>query len=67
MYIQELKTATPQADGHSDLRHLFAYDPSRTQHLLQFTQAVMRAPGPLTSGEREVIAAMTSRENRCLF
>jgi alkylhydroperoxidase family enzyme len=67
MFIPELKTATPQADGQSDLRHLFAYDPERTQHLLQFTQAVMRAPGPLSSGERELFAAMTSRENRCLF
>jgi hypothetical protein len=27
MFIPELKTATPQADGQSDLRHLFAYDP----------------------------------------
>lgn len=67
MYIPELKTATPQADGQSDLRHLFAYDPARTQHLLHFTQAVMRAPGPLSPGERELLAAMTSRENRCLF
>ncbi len=67
MFIPELKTATPQADGQSDLRHLFAYDPGRTQHLLQFTQAAMRAPGPLSPGERELLAAMTSRENRCLF
>jgi len=67
MFIQELKTATPQADGQSDLRHLFAYGPALTEHLLQFTQAVMRAHGPLTSGERELLAAMTSRENRCLF
>jgi len=67
MFIPELKTATPQADGQSDLRHLFAYDPGRTQHLLQFTQAVMRAPGPLSPGERELLAAMTSRENHCLF
>jgi len=67
MFIPELKTATPQADGQSDLRHLFAYDPERTQHLLQFTQAVMRAPGPLSPGERELLASMTSRENRCLF
>ena len=67
MFIQELKTATPQADGQSDLRRLFAYDPSRTQHLLEFTQAVMRAPGALSAGERELLAAMTSRENRCLF
>lgn len=67
MFIQHLKDATPQADGQSDLRHLFAYDPSRTQYLLQFTQATMRAPGPLSPGERELIAAMTSRENSCLF
>ena len=67
MFIPELKTATPQADGQSDLRHLFAYDPGRTKHLLQFTQAVMRAPGPLSPGERELLAAMTSRENLCLF
>jgi len=67
MFISHLKDATPQADGQSDLRHLFAYDPARTQHLLQFTQEVMRAPGPLSPGERELIAAMTSRENRCPF
>lgn len=67
MFIAHLKDATPQADGQSDLRHLFAYDPSRTQHLLQFTQVAMRDPGPLSPGERELLAAMTSRENRCRF
>ena len=67
MFIAHLKDATPQADGQSDLRHLFAYDPARTQYLLQFTQAVMRAPGPLSPGERELVAAMTSRENHCRF
>jgi alkylhydroperoxidase family enzyme len=67
MFISYLKEATPQADGQSDLRHLFAYDPGRTEHLLRFTQGVMRAPGPLSPGERELLAAMTSRENRCRF
>jgi len=67
MFISHLKDATPQANGQSDLRHLFAYDPSRTRHLLEFTQEVMRAPGPLSPGERELIAAMTSQENRCPF
>jgi hypothetical protein len=60
MFIPELKTATPQADGQSDLRHLFAYD-RRGRSMLQFTQAVMRAPDAVT-GERELLAAMTSRE-----
>jgi alkylhydroperoxidase family enzyme len=67
MFIAHLKDSTPQADGQSDLRHLFAYDPGRTRHLLQFTQAVMRSPGALTPGERELLAAMTSQERRCLF
>jgi alkylhydroperoxidase family enzyme len=67
MFIAHLKDATPQVNGQSDLRHLFAYDPSRTQHLLQFTQQVMRAPGPLSPGERELVAAMTSKDNHCLF
>ena len=67
MFIPHLKDSTPQADGFSDLRHLFAYDPGRSQYLLQFTQAVMRSPGRLTPGERELLAAMTSQERHCLF
>jgi len=67
MFIPHFKDATPQALGQSDLRHLLAYDPDRTQHLLQFTQAVMRAPGPLSPGEREMVAAMTSHANDCFF
>jgi alkylhydroperoxidase family enzyme len=46
---------------------LFAYDPARSEHLLKFTQEVMRGPGPLSPGERELLAAMTSTENHCLF
>jgi hypothetical protein len=68
MFIQEFVDATnPQCSGHSDLRRLFAYDPARSTPLLLFTQAVMRAPGPLSPGERELIAAMTSQGNHCLF
>ncbi len=67
MYIKHLTDSTPQADGQSDLRRLFVYDPSRTRHLMQFTQAVMRDPGPVSPGERELLAAMTSKENHCLF
>ena len=67
MFIPHFKHATPQADGQSDLRRLFAYDPDRSKYLLEFTQATMRAPGPLSPGERELLAAMTSRENACLF
>jgi alkylhydroperoxidase family enzyme len=67
MFIQHFIDATPQADGQSDLRRLFAYDPGRSAYLLQFTQAVMRGPGPLSPGERELLAALTSKERSCVF
>ena len=67
MFIQHLKDATSQVSGQSELRHLFAFDPSRSRPLLQFTQEVMRAAGALSPGERELIAAMTSQANQCLF
>lgn len=47
--------------------HLFNYKPQWTLHLAAFTQAVMRGPSPLTSGERELIAAFTSRLRNCVF
>jgi alkylhydroperoxidase family enzyme len=47
--------------------HLFAFQPAATEHLARFTQEVMREPGPLTPGLRELIAAYTSRRNDCPF
>ena len=47
--------------------YLFNYKPQWTQHLAAFTQAVMRGPSPLSSGERELIAAFTSRLRNCVF
>jgi len=46
---------------------LFAFKPERTRFLAQFTQGVMRGPSPLSPGLRELIAAFTSRRNRCPF
>lgn len=47
--------------------HLFNYKPERTQFLAMFTQEVMRGPSPLSPGQRELIAAFTSRMRDCLF
>jgi uncharacterized peroxidase-related enzyme len=47
--------------------HLFAFKQDRTAFLEELTQGVMRGPSPLTPGERELIAAFTSRRNQCLF
>jgi hypothetical protein len=47
--------------------HLFAFKHARTQFLERFTQGVMRGPSPLSAGERELIAAFTSKRNQCPF
>jgi alkylhydroperoxidase family enzyme len=69
--------AGPWADGIRQARgagqpipqiwHLFAFKPDRTDHLARFTQGVMRGPSPLSPGQRELIAAFTSRRNDCPF
>jgi alkylhydroperoxidase family enzyme len=47
--------------------HLFNYKPERTRFLAMFTQEVMRGTSPLSPGQRELIAAFTSRMRDCLF
>lgn len=49
------------------IMHLFAFKPERTDHLSRFTQEVMRGPSPLSAGQRELIAAFTSKRNACPF
>lgn len=60
---------TMQAAGaeYSQIWHLFAFKPSATTHLARFTQEILREPGPLTPGMRELIAAFTSAKNHCPF
>jgi len=49
------------------IMHLFAYKPDRTEYLAEFTHGVMRGSSPLAPGQRELIAAFTSRRNACPF
>jgi alkylhydroperoxidase family enzyme len=49
------------------IMHLFAFKSERTDHLSRFTQDVMRGPSPLSAGQRELIAAFTSKRNACPF
>jgi alkylhydroperoxidase family enzyme len=63
-FIRQMKAAdvpVPQ------IQHLFAFKPESTDHLSRFTQAVMRGPSKLSPGQRELIAAFTSRLNQCPF
>jgi len=75
--VEEYDAAEPHATMFSQMRgagvpipqilHLFAFKPERTDHLARFTQDVMRGPSPLLPGQRELIAALTSKLNQCLF
>ncbi len=58
-----------QAAGqeYPQIWHLFAFAPQATAHLAAFTQEVLREPGPLEPGFRELIAAYTSSRNQCPF
>ena len=47
--------------------HLFAFKPAATVHLERFTHEVMRGASPLSPGQRELIAALTSGRNACPF
>jgi uncharacterized peroxidase-related enzyme len=76
MYLKEIEAATrenPLLEGVRrrplvpQIYHLLAFKPDATRHLARFTQEVLRGPSPLSPGLRELIAAFTSRKNRCRF
>lgn len=80
MYLNEVQHHHPQShwgeaiEGMKaagvavpQIMHLFNYKPERTKHLAMFTQTVMRGPSPLSPGQRELIAAFTSRNRNCVF
>lgn len=80
MFLKDIENA-PGGGGHAlaiqqrraaglpvaQILHLLAFKTDRTDPLVQFAQAVMRGPSPISPGERELIAAFTSRRNNCLF
>ena len=81
LYLHDVENNPNASGGYADLirnmrsmgapvsgiMHLFAFKPQATQHLEQFSQAVMRGPSPLSAGFRELIAAFTSKLNHCPF
>lgn len=63
----EIKAAKAVGLPIPQILHLFAFKPDRTRHLMEFTQQVMRGPSVLSAGQRELIAALVSGKNSCLF
>ena len=66
-YTDAIRMMQAQGAEYPQIWHLFAYLPKATEHLAAFTQEVMREPGPLTPGFRELIAGFTSSRNQCPF
>jgi uncharacterized peroxidase-related enzyme len=50
-----------------DILHLFRFKRRTTDHLVRFTEEVMRGPSPLSAGIRELIGAYVSKKNQYCF
>lgn len=49
------------------IRSLVVFRPETGKHLYELAQVLLRGESPLTSAERELIAAYTSHRNNCVF
>ena len=66
-YADLIRGMRERASEYPQIWHLFAYLRKATEHLARFTQEIMRGPGPVAPGIRELIAAYTSSRNQCPF
>ncbi len=66
-YAELIRGMRERGAEYPQIWHLFAFKPEATIHLARFTQEIMREPGPLSPGLRELIAAYTSSRNQCPF
>jgi alkylhydroperoxidase family enzyme len=66
-YYELLRSMQQAGREYPQIWNLFAFHPAATEHLARFTQEIMRGPGPLPPGQRELIAAYTSYRNDCPF
>ncbi len=55
----------PSLPENATLLDVFKRFPASSRPLLLYHEALMRGPSPFTEGERELIAAVVSRRNRC--
>lgn len=62
-----IRQARQAGAEYPQIWRMFAFQPRATKHLERFTQAIMREPGPISPGLRELIAAYTSARNDCPF
>ena len=54
-------------EGVPGIRSLVLFRPETGKHLYELAQVLLRGDSPLTSAERELIAAYVSHRNDCMF
>lgn len=54
-------------EGVPGIRSLVMFRPETGQHLYELAQVLLRGESPLTTAERELIAAYVSFRNECVF
>jgi uncharacterized peroxidase-related enzyme len=54
-------------EGVPGIRSLFQFSPETGKPLCDLAETLLRGPSPLSSAERELIAAYTSHRNECMF
>lgn len=80
MYLKEIETRPARGltaialrrlrnagEAIPDILHLFRFKKRSTDHLVRFTEEVMRGPSPLSPGIRELIGAYVSKKNQYCF
>ena len=66
-YLEFIRSMKNDGHEYPQIWYMFAFRPKATRHLARFTQEIMREPGPISPGLRELIAAYTSARNCCPF
>jgi uncharacterized peroxidase-related enzyme len=54
-------------EGVPGIRSLFNFSPETGKPLCDLAEVLLRGPSPLSSAERELIAAFVSNRNSCMF
>src|SRR5450631_3077605 len=54
-------------EGIPGIRSLFNVSPETGKPLCELAEVLLRGPSPLSSAERELIAAYVSHRNECMF
>lgn len=80
MFLKEIESRPPEGmmkiafkklrdagQAVPEIMHLFRFKKRSTDHLVRFTEEVMRGPSPLSRGMRELIGAYASAKNQCGF